>query len=334
MTPTASVRPSNLRLSVACPESGLAPLSERVEQKYFVLPHRVASAFALLRRTCRAEATYPVGQVNSLYFDTPDLDQHERSISGERTKDKIRIRWYGVEHDPHRTSAGAGVIAAAGGSGIAEGSDREPLVEVWLELKSREGFAATKQRLALDVPAGTLAFAALPRGIVSPTTLTGTLAGFGFIPRRPLVPVVAISYWRYRFVEPETGFRVSIDSHIRSSVVLPGVGRGERGLELPGAVVEIKGPVFDMPRALRQIVEIGTSWTRYSKYSSSLEGHEAVRGSVARLWPSGMMEPGLGGLGRVKKLERVSAAEAGDGDVGKRGTSRPVPRFVEEYETE
>ncbi|MBN1630824.1 MAG: VTC domain-containing protein, partial [Thermoleophilia bacterium] len=273
----AENRPSalpNLHLSVACPASGLAPLRERVEQKYFVPPGRQMAAFALLRRTCRAEAVYPVGQVNSLYFDTPDLDQHERSLSGEHAKDKVRIRWYGEEHDPHRTRATGGVDAAAARrlSGPAGGC--QDTVEVWLELKSRRGFASTKQRLALPVLAPALAFPVLGRGVVSSTTLTRTMAGFGFIPGGPLRPVVAISYWRYRFVEPETGFRISIDSHIRSSLIMPGLGRGEREVELPGAVVEVKGPFFHLPRALRPVADIGTSWTRYSKYSSSLEAHE------------------------------------------------------------
>jgi hypothetical protein len=88
------------------------------------------------------------------------------------------------------------------------------------------------------------------------------MAEFGFAAPGKLCPVIAISYWRYRFVEPETGFRISIDSCIRSSLVISGLGRGERGLELPGAVVEVKGPVFDLPRALKPILEIGASWTR------------------------------------------------------------------------
>jgi hypothetical protein len=76
---------------------------------------------------------------------------------------------------------------------------------------------------------------------------------------------------------------------------MPGLGIGERGLELPGAVVEVKGAVFDMPVPLLQLAQIGSSWTRYSKYASSLDAHAATRGGVSRLWPSGMMEkePGV-----------------------------------------
>ena len=70
----------------------------------------------------------------------------------------------------------------------------------------------------------------------------------------------------------------------------PGLGRGERGLELPGAIVEVKGATFDVPPPLRDLAEIGSSWTRYSKYSSSIDAHATTRGSVSRLWPYGMME--------------------------------------------
>ena len=177
-------------------------------------------------------------------------------------------------------------------------------MSVWLERKTRRGFASTKQRLSLDVPSSTLAFAALGRGIVPPAVLLDTMASFGFFPHGPLCPVIAISYWRYRFVEPSTGFRMSIDSRIRSSLVMFGLGRGERGLELPGAVVEVKGAVLDLPPALRVLGDIGSSWTRYSKYSSSLDGHAATLGSVSRLWPAGMMESQPGMLARVGKQPR------------------------------
>lgn len=317
--------PANLHVTVASRVTNAPRLSERVEQKFFVLPQREGLAFALLRRTCRADCDYPVGQVNSLYFDTPDLDQHQRSDSGEYVKDKVRIRWYGEEHDPHhadREKQGDGrVERGACGPVATSGSG---LVRVWVELKSRRGFASTKQRLVLEVAVSSLAHRVLSRGIVPPSALAKTMASFGFFTYAPLRPVVAISYWRHRFVEPETGFRISIDSHIRSSMVMPGIGRGERGLELPGAVVEIKGPRFQVPPSLREIAKIGSSWTRYSKYSSSLEGHESVHGSVSRLWPNGMMHREPGVLGQVRN----------DRAPKRRQTQRAVPRFVEDYEIE
>jgi hypothetical protein len=105
---------------------------------------------------------------------------------------------------------------------------------------------------------------------------------------------------------------------------MPGLGIGEKGLGLPGAVVEVKGPIFDVPLPLLPLAEIGSSWTRYSKYSSSLDTHASTRGGVSRLWPSGIMakEPGFLApvLGAVDSHEPM------------RSPARTL--LVEDYETE
>jgi hypothetical protein len=252
-------------------------LVDRVEQKYFVCPGRMILALALLKRTCRRDSSYPEEQINSLYFDTPGLDEHLASLGGEFAKSKIRIRWYGQEHDPHGRNEGAGRIAGA------------ETLPVWMELKQRKGFASTKHRTLVQVMAGALEPRRLSRGIVPAQMLTRTLAGFGFVSAKSLCPVVAISYFRHRFVEPQTGFRVAFDSHIRSTMVMAGRDHHERGLELSGAVVEVKGPTAEFPSCLLPLRDLGSSWTRFSKYSSSLEAHDAEIGGISRLWPSGFM---------------------------------------------
>lgn len=233
-------------------------IAERMERKFFFGPNKAGAALGFLRLNCRYDGDFPLEQINSLYFDTPDLDQHERSLSGEYAKDKIRIRWYGYELDPH------------GGRVPAFWGDEVP---VWLERKSRAGFASNKVRESLVVPASALSPQGLAHGIIPYNELALAVGRLGFFPGARLVPIVAISYLRHRFTEPATGFHVALDSHIRSTVVRPGLGRSRRGLELPGAVVEIKGPSFELPRLLRGLGRLGTSWTRYSKYSASLEAH-------------------------------------------------------------
>jgi len=259
---------------------GVSP-PERVEQKFFVTPDRMILALALVRRTCRRDGAYPEEQINSLYFDTPELDEHQNSLAGEFAKSKVRIRWYGEQHDPHESAGPA-----------AQTSSAVPGVSVWLELKQRRGLASTKQRCAIDVAAGMLEPQALSRGIVPVGMLVCAMAGFGFFSAKPLRPVIAISYWRLRFVEPRTGFRVAFDSQVRSTVIMPGIGCGERGLELPGVVIEVKGPSAELPACLGQLRDLGSSWTRFSKYSSSLDAHAGDLGSVYRLWPSGTMHAG------------------------------------------
>ena len=285
---TLDLEPANLHISVTSHEFSGRRLSERVEQKFFVRPDRIDLAMGLLFRTCRRDPAYPSGHVNSLYFDTFDLEEHRSSEAGDSDKDKIRIRWYGAALDPHGRSADR---AGAEYKGVRSQSEDDGTVQVWLERKSRRGFASTKQRLAVNVPASSVAFTSLGLGVVPMTLLIDTMGKFGYFPPRGrFCPVIAISYARYRFVEPVTGFRISIDRHVRSSVVMHGLSRGERGLQLPGAVVEVKGPTFDMPPSLRELADIGSTWTRFSKYSSSLDAHAADLGSVSRNWPSGVME--------------------------------------------
>ena len=196
-----------------------------------------------------------------------DLDQHERSCSGDFRKDKVRIRWYGQDKDLHGVQA------------------------VFLELKSREGFSSTKQRLELRVPVEELALRRLCTGIIPRSLLSDTLASFGHFPIEPLLPIVKISYWRYRFSEILTGQRISLDCRIRSTMitVAPGWCNGEKELELPGAVIEIKGQAVELPATLRRMRMLDLDWGRFSKYSACIDSHIEAAGTVGRLSPPGRL---------------------------------------------
>jgi hypothetical protein len=102
-----------------------------------------------------------------------------------------------------------------------------------------------------------------------------------------LRPVIKISYWRYRFSEVMTGQRVSLDCHIRSTMIMPGAGNGEKELELPGGIIEIKGLTMELPPTLKRTRMLDTDWTRFSKYSACIDAHYEVAGSIGRLSPSG-----------------------------------------------
>jgi hypothetical protein len=238
-------------------------LPERFERKYYLAPGEVGLAYGLLHHTCFAAREYPSEQINSLYFDTPDLDQYGRSEAGDFSKDKIRIRWYGNNEDMN----GVRVI--------------------FIELKSRRGFASTKQRLKLHVPAESLALENLGKGIVSRSLLVKTLARFNYFPLDTLQPMMKISYWRYRFSEIMTAQRISLDCHIRSTVVMSGKGHGERELRLPGGVMEFKGRTTELPIALARVRMLDTDWTRFSKCSACIDSHIERLGAIGRLSPSG-----------------------------------------------
>jgi hypothetical protein len=238
-------------------------LPERFERKYYLTPREVGLAYGLLRHICLPTREYHSEQINSIYFDTADLDQHERSSSGDFYKDKVRLRWYGEDNKL---------------------SGMQP---IFVELKSRRGFAGTKQRLKLHVPAESLITSDLRKGIVPKTLLMDTLARFGYFPHEILLPIIRISYWRYRFSEIMTEQRVSLDCHIRSTMIIPGPGNGEKELELPGAVVEIKGQSMELPETLKRVRVLDTDWTRFSKYSACIDAHIEKPGTVGRLSPSG-----------------------------------------------
>jgi hypothetical protein len=245
------------------PNGTINILTERFERKYYLAPAEFGFAYGLLRHICFVANEYPSEQINSLYFDTPDLDQYERSASGDFRKDKVRIRWYGEDAKSSVTQA------------------------IFIELKSKQGFATTKQRLELQVPAESLAPENLGKGIVPRTLLMGALARFGYFPFDMLQPLIKISYWRYRFSEVMTGQRVALDCHIRSTMIMPGLGNGEKELKLPGGVVEIKGRTIELPPTLRRMSMLHTDWTRFSKYSACIDSHTEVPGSMGWLSPSG-----------------------------------------------
>jgi hypothetical protein len=160
-------------------------------------------------------------------------------------------------------------------------------VPVFIELKTRQGFASSKQRRRLLMPAARLEAAQLAGGIVSQTTLLETLAGFGHFPDRPLRPVILITYRRYRFNEVMTGVRVSFDSDIRARLVSPGHPAPSEEIALPGGVIEVKGPDLPLPLTLRRMKILDVDWSRFSKYGSCLDVFFTEPGTVGRASPPG-----------------------------------------------
>lgn len=238
-------------------------LPQRFERKFYIRSERVALAYGLLRQCCFCDKDYASEQINSLYFDTADFDQYERSTSGDFHKDKVRIRWYGAS------------VAF------------ESMQAVYIEVKSRQGFAGMKQRFRVMVPATDLKSCNLGKGILPRSFLMQELARFGYFSAGVLYPIIRISYWRYRFCDGITGQRVSLDCHIRSTMIMPEPGNGEKDLELHGGVIEIKGDSLELPPTLMQSRILDTDWTRFSKYSACLDAHSDKPGTAGRLSPSG-----------------------------------------------
>ena len=238
-------------------------VTSRIERKFYLPPGRVDLAYAVLRQVCRTDPDYPEGRVNSLYFDTLDLDSYSASESGDWERHKVRLRWYGD----------IDALAAS---------------TVFLELKSKRGQSTTKQRRSFIVPAERLHAGRLHKGAIGRRALVDTLTGMGQHDGPRLRPIVVISYRRKRLVDLLSGVRVSLDSEITSTLISKEIGMASFHIRLPGDVLEIKGPYGDLPQSLRRIGLLGTGWSRYSKYCQCLGAHLFETDSVGGRWPSGM----------------------------------------------
>ena len=230
---------------------------QRFERKFAIRPANIGFAYTFLRQICRSDSEYPVDRITSLYFDTVDLDQYQKSASGEFRKNKVRIRWYG--------------------SDIRKQQDEIP---VYLEVKQREGFASSKQRRKLMVPRQSLDPENLPNGILDKTTINQTLASFGHIQEKTIRPVIVISYLRYRFSEIQTGVRVAFDRDIRANVVAADLGRQSGEVRLVNSVIEVKGPTLELPITLRRLHFLDTDWSRFSKYGNCLDTYFDRTGDI------------------------------------------------------
>jgi hypothetical protein len=220
---------------------------QRFERKFAIRPTAIGLTYSFLRQICRADREYPKDRVYSLYFDTADLDQYERSAAGEYKKNKVRIRWYDSDI-PERGR-----------------------IPVYLELKSREGFASNKKRQKFTVPASSLKLPNLNKGILDKTTILKTLAEFKYFLEEPIKPIILISYLRYRFSEIQTGTRVCLDSNIRASIVAPELGRRDYEIRLEDGVLEVKGSSLELPVTLRYMKQLDVDWSRFSKYGGCLD---------------------------------------------------------------
>lgn len=238
---------------------------ERIERKFFVRPEKALYAQNLMTRVCLPDGKYPKGKINSLYFDTQDLQEYQKSDDGDYKREKIRIRWYdnpGIEGN----------------------------VPVYLELKSKKGFASKKKRRQFIIPAKQIHTYKTGGTILNRNLILQTLAEFNYFPERNLVPVIMISYQRLRFLDFLSGTRMSLDWQISSVPTYSPIGHFRPSVTLQGSVIEIKGTIIDIPLSLQPLHDACIDWSRFSKYAGCIESHMETNGSVGHTWPSGRAE--------------------------------------------
>lgn len=216
-----------------------APADLEHEVKFTATATRTPILLAWLAGSCLPEPPAPHGIVSSIYYDTDDLDLLDEKADSDYLKTKVRLRWYS---DP--------------------GGHRPP-GRAFLEMKQRVGGRRDKVRVATEFEGAWLANVSLDDPRLVPLPLRLRHAGV-LLPR--LLPVLTVRYERYRFVEPASGVRISLDTAIGPAAVSRRVTRRAPGGRLAVAVVEVKGQVTALPPTLHALERLGVRRGSFSKY--------------------------------------------------------------------
>lgn len=204
------------------------------------------SVLRYISEACRPDPEFPHGFINTIYYDTPRLSHLAEKANSDFLKTKFRARWYG--HPDERTN---------------------PPTGYFLEMKSRIGSMRSKRRYYIDNPECHIGEFALEHPYLR--KVPSLFKQQGIFPEDRLLPVIMICYERYRFVDPSSGARISLDRNITvpkfNRRVLP-LGRK---VTLRSAVLEVKGRNTMLPTSLRWLVNFGLRKASFSKYLNCVE---------------------------------------------------------------
>jgi hypothetical protein len=213
------------------------------ELKFALSLPRAGFALQLLNALCRPDERYPAAIVSTIYYDTPDLQMLFEKLNSDYLKTKVRLRWY-------RPLEGLG-----DGNGA------------FLEVKRRVGSLRDKDRLAVPLAHAWLEDVDLDDPALA--RIPDAAAPLGLDLPGPLLPAMMLRYRRYRFTEPISGTRVSLDFDIESPRSRRGLFRDGAPAIVPNAVIEVKGDADDLPRALRPLAHLGIRRAAFSKYAAA-----------------------------------------------------------------
>lgn len=213
------------------------------ETKYSFQAGRGQAIESFLRAACLPDPRYPQGFVNSVYFDTPDLQLLANKVNSDYLKAKTRVRWY---RDSRERPAADEQVA-------------------FLELKAKYGTWRSKDRKPIKIPTcwlseGSESFREL-------STLGPLFRSLGARTTKPLFPMIVIRYHRCRFIEPLTGSRIALDSAIRYSRVNELFFPPSPGRQLRLGVLEIKGQNGRLPSSLYGLRDLINRRESFSKYA-------------------------------------------------------------------
>lgn len=216
-----------------------------VERKFHGTLLHLSGAQAIVRAACLPDRDFPLGRINSIYFDTPRLRAYEEKANGDHLKRKLRLRWYGRP------------------------SELPPHVPAFLELKDRIGIARRKARVNLLLPRELL----LSTSFTSPdfhTFLQQHSPALGACLSLEWEPVILISYDRERYLDPTTQSRISIDWNIEATRWNPKRFPWASPIHLHDLVCEFKNPQCLPPRWSPSMLQLGLHLASFSKYGECM----------------------------------------------------------------
>jgi VTC domain len=210
----------------------------------FALPEaRAGIAGRMLDALCRPDPQFIAAVVSTIYYDTSHLRLLREKLDSDFLKTKVRLRWYGA-------------LAGDAGRGCA-----------FLEVKTRLGALRRKARVETPLTAEWLAHAELHDPALERVVERARSLGVE-LPTR-LVPAMLIRYERYRYLEPVSGARVSLDRRLEAPRANPVLLRHSGPVRLGTAVVEVKGGGDELPRALLPLTHLGARRAAFSKYAEA-----------------------------------------------------------------
>lgn len=218
-----------------------------VNERKFIAPAQLAPlAHQILLIHCLPDPVYPVGQIRSIYFDSPDGSAFDEKANGDNLKGKIRIRWYEDEQ-----------------------AAPDARVPVFIESKQRRGSARRKFRHETTAPQHWLASTPLEDSSIC-SFLQQQAEGLGLPVPPHWIPSVCIAYERHRFVCPLDGTRVALDMHIRCDRVNTLQFPFCVPIRLPQVVCEYKNPAGTPPAWAEQLFQTGFRLRSFSKYGECI----------------------------------------------------------------
>lgn len=211
------------------------------EIKFIYDPVATPALLSYLRVVCRPDEQFRENIINSIYFDTRSHILAMEKAASDYLKTKIRIRWYEREY----------------------GEDSHS--NCFLEFKWKVGSKRLKKRIPLDITSYELW-----KGLSNPKFLSEIrqqivcnipdYVGFDFLPQ------ILVSYTRYRFHEPFSSTRISLDTGIQAKQVGPQAGGKAGRIFLDTSVIEVKGSHDELPNILKTVVGSQVKKAAFSKY--------------------------------------------------------------------